>query len=376
MHSANRLQHIQEYYFSQKLREIAALRAAGQSIINLGIGSPDLPPPQSVIDALSQTAQYPDAHGYQPYQGIPEFRQAVLDFYHRKLNVNAPLSVLPMMGSKEAITHISLAYLNSGDQVLIPELGYPTYTAVTHMVGAEPIFYPMQSKKNWDPDWSVIEKLDWEKIKMIWINYPHMPTGAPGSMVILHRWVDLASRKGVLLVNDNPYSFILNPNPTSIFNVTGAEHVALELNSLSKTFNMAGWRVGWVLGSSALIEPVLKIKSNMDSGMFKPIQLATVAALQQPDFWYQKQDQVYQIRKEKVIALLQKLNCQVNPNQAGLFVWAKSPVADALPFTDELLQKKGIFITPGMVFGVAGKGYVRVSLCTPFETLEEAVNRI
>lgn len=376
MQPANRLQYIQEYYFSQKLREIAALRATGKSIINLGIGSPDLSPPPEVIHALNQTSKQPDAHGYQPYQGIPEFRQAVQDFYLQKFKVSTPLSVLPMLGSKEAITHVSLAYLNPGDQVLIPALGYPTYTAVTHMVGADPVFYPLLSNKNWEPDWSTIEQLDWQKIKIIWINYPHMPTGAQGSMDILSRWVDLATKNGVLLVNDNPYSFILNPNPISIFNIKGAEQVALELNSLSKTYNMAGWRVGWAMGSSALIAPVLKIKSNMDSGMFKPVQLAAIAALQQSDHWYQNQNLTYQARKEKVIELLHKLQCHVNPDQTGLFVWAKSPVSDALPFTDELLRQKGIFITPGMVFGSAGKAYVRVSLCTPVETLEEAIDRL
>jgi LL-diaminopimelate aminotransferase len=377
MKTANRLRKVEEYYFSHKLREIAKLRATGKNVLNLAIGSPDLSPHPDVISELQQTAEDQGAHRYQPYQGIPELRQAIADFYQRKYQVSLDSSdeVLPLMGSKEGITHISLAYLNPGDKVLVPELAYPTYQAVTEMVEAEVIRYPLNEEKNWEPDWSFFETLD-PGIRMIWINYPHMPTGAKGSLDWMEKFVQIARHHDVLLVHDNPYSFILNDHPLSIFNVEGSREVALELNSMSKTFNMAGWRVGWVCGNKELIEPVLRIKSNMDSGMYLPVQKATIQALSLDQTWYDQLNGAYGSRRKRVFDFLDRIDCSYDKTQQGMFVWAKVNAQSGATLVDELLYEHDIFITPGKIFGAAGENYVRVSLCSTEDVFRQAINRL
>ena len=377
MKTADRLGQVQEYYFSKKLREIAAMKAAGKPVLNLGIGSPDLAPPQVVMDELSQLA-HGDVHQYQSYQGIPELRMAIAKFYeqHYGVSLDTNSGILPMMGSKEGITHISLAFLNKGDQVLIPELGYPTYTSVTKMVEAEPVYFPLQAEQNWEPDWEYLEGLDYSNVKLIWVNYPHMPTGTKGSSDILARFVALAKKHDLLVINDNPYSFILNDNPQSILAVTGAEEVALELNSMSKTFNMAGWRIGWLCGNPELVSTVLRIKSNMDSGMFKPLQLAAVKALGLGSSWYESLNQAYERRKVLACEILDKLGCTYEASQSGLFVWAKVKEAHVDEVVDWLLYEKNLFITPGHIFGPKGKDYLRISLCVNEGMYEEALQRL
>ncbi len=374
---AERLNELQEYYFSKKLKEVAKLNQEGKDIINMGIGSPDLMPDADVISELIESTIQPKNHGYQAYQGIPQLRSAISKFSKEKYNISLEQNeILPLLGSKEGITHISLAYLNPGDHVLIPELGYPTYTSVTKMVGATPVYYPLLEHQNWEPDWNFLDNFDYSKAKIIWLNYPHMPTGQKGSLAILEKFVSLARAKGILLCHDNPYSFIQNNEPMSIFNVEGSREVALELNSFSKTFNMAGWRVGWLAGNESLLEPVIRIKSNMDSGMFKPVQLAAAKALSLGAEWYQKLDAIYSERRQLVNQLLEKLNCTIADNQAGMFVWAKVPEHDANHWCDHLLYKKGIFVTPGHIFGVAGSSYIRISLCMDKELIQKAIDRL
>lgn len=374
---AERLTELKEYYFSSKLKEVAKLKSEGKDIINLGIGSPDLAPDSRVISRMIEEVISPQNHGYQPYQGISELRDAISKFYETRLKWSCDSSqILPLMGSKEGITHISMAYLNPGDQVLIPALGYPTYTAVTKMLGAQPLYYPLVEEANWEPDWAFLESQDYSKIKLLWLNYPHMPTGRVSTLELLERFVDLAIRKGVLLCHDNPYSFILNDHPLSIFNVAGALEVAVELSSLSKTFNMAGWRVGWLAGDPALLDPVMKVKSNMDSGMFKPLQLAAVEALRLGDEWYIEMNKIYAERRALVNNFLAKVDCKVSDTQAGMFVWAKVTGETSDDLCDTLLYEKGIFITPGHIFGEAGASFVRLSLCMPAQTIQKAIDRL
>ena len=330
MQTANRLKEVQEYYFSAKLREIRALEKEGKEVLNLGIGSPDLLPPNQVIEQLKMGSDLQGANQYQSYQGLPAFREAIAEFSKNRLNIvlNPEEEILPLMGSKEGIAHISLAYLNKGDQVLIPELGYPTYTSVTKMVEAEPIYYPLVEQDDWCPDWKFFDQLDYSKIKLLYLNYPHMPTGAKGSQEILEKFVEIAIKNKLLLIHDNPYSFILNDQPLSIFSVEGSKICALELNSLSKSFNMSGWRVGWLSGASENIKNVLRIKSNLDSGMYQPIQRAAIVALQQDERWFEQLNLTYRTRRNAVFRLLDKLNCTYRKAQSGLFVWAQAPVMD------------------------------------------------
>lgn len=354
------------------------MEESGKKILNLGIGSPDLPPHESVIDELARLAHDPKNHGYNAYQGQPAFRQAVRAFYaeHYQVHFTEEDTVLPLMGSKECISHISLAYLNEGDEVLVPALGYPTYTSVTRMVGGHPVFYPLTEDNGWQPDWDFLENRNCSRVKLMWINYPHMPSGARASEELFQRLVDFARRKNILLCHDNPYSFILNEKPLSIFSVAGAREVALELNSLSKTFNMAGWRVGWVMGAHELVQPVLQIKSNMDSGMFKPVQLAAVKALELGEGWFEQLQATYRPRQELVFRICEKLGCSFTRDQAGLFVWAKARQGSGEALSDHLLYEKGVFVTPGMIFGEPGRAYIRISLCAAEEVLEEVVRRI
>ena len=379
MEVANRLEHIKEYYFSRKLKEVRALVSKGKDIINMGIGSPDLQAPDTVVTALQKGLLDPTAHQYQSYIGLPELREAIGDFYHKfyDVSVNPSNEVLPLMGSKEGIMHISMAFLNPGDQVLIPNPGYPTYSAVTKLVEATPVLYDLDASNNWLPDLEKLAKTDLSKVKLMWINYPHMPTGAQGSRVFYKEVIAFAKAHDIILVNDNPYSFILNDSPLSILEVAGAKEVALELNSLSKTFNMAGWRVGMVLGNPDLINAILKVKSNMDSGMFYGIQKGAIAALQLDKDWFTSINTVYKKRRELIYTLATKLNCTFDTSGTGMFVWAKLPEGiDAEQFIDALLYEKDLFITPGTIFGSQGEGYIRFSLCVTEERIKEAIERV
>lgn len=379
MKAAERLTHIQEYYFSKKLREVRGLAEEGKPIINLGVGSPDLAPPKSVIAALQNSLQDIGAHKYQSYQGISEFRSAIADFYESKygVDIDSEGEILPLMGSKEGILHISMAFLNEGDEVLIPNPGYPTYTSVTNLVGATPVFYELSKDQNWQPDLEALEQQDLSKVKLMWVSYPHMPTGANAREDTFRKLVAFGQKHQILIVNDNPYSFILNDTPKSILEIDGSKAVCLELNSLSKSFNMAGWRVGMVVGSEAHINQILKVKTQMDSGMFYGIQKGAVAALQLSDDWFVRQNEKYQQRRKLIWELAKKLNCTFDTETAGLFVWAKLPKGKkSEEMIDELLYKKSIFVAPGTVFGSQGEGYIRFSLCVPEEQIKEAIHRI
>ena len=377
--TAKRLNTIEEYYFSSKLREVRQLAAEGKPIINMGIGSPDLLPSQAVIDAIVDAMQDENAHQYQSYQGLPELREGMADFYAKSYGValNPVTEILPLMGSKEGIMHISLAFLNEGDHVLIPNPGYPTYTSVTNLVGAVPVYYDLKEGNQWEPDFEALEKLDLTKVKIMWIGYPHMPTGARGSLELFEKLVAFAAKHEILLVNDNPYSFVLNDDPMSLLQVKGAKDVALELNSLSKTFNMAGWRVGMVLGNANAIDAFLKVKSNMDSGMFYGIQKGAIEALKSEKAWFDSMNEIYKKRRILTEQLAEKLGCKVYKEGVGLFVWAKLPdgVTSAADFIDTILHEKSIFITPGTIFGSNGEGYIRFALCIKEEKIREAISR-
>jgi len=379
MITADRLHTVEEYYFSKKLREVNALKAAGAPIINLGIGSPDLAPPKAVITAITDSLSDASAHKYQSYQGLPALRLAMANFYkaHYNISLNPQNQVLPLIGSKEGIMHISMAYLNQGDAVLIPNPGYPTYTSVTKLVGATPVFYDLNSTSNWQPDLVSLEAMDVSKVKLMWINYPHMPTGTLGNKKILKELVDFAKKNEILLINDNPYSFILNNQPSSIFNVEGAEQVCLELNSLSKTFNMAGWRVGMLTGAKAHLDNVIKVKSNMDSGMFYGIQKGAIEALNSSKNWFSDLNLIYSERRKLVWELATALNCTFETNTSGMFVWAKLPTGlKSEAFIDKILHDYHLFIAPGTIFGTNGEGYIRFSLCAPSESIELAIKRV
>ena len=377
--TAKRLDIIEEYYFSSKLREVRQLASEGKPIINMGIGSPDLKPSQAVIDAVVLAMHDENAHQYQSYQGLPELRKGMADFYQNNYGValDSNSEILPLIGSKEGIMHISMAFLNEGDHVLIPNPGYPTYTSVTNLVGAVPIYYDLKENNNWEPDFEALEKLDLSKVKIMWIGYPHMPTGARGSLELFEKLVAFAKKHHILLINDNPYSFVLNDKPMSLLQVEGAKEVAMELNSLSKTFNMAGWRVGMILANATLIDAVLKVKSNMDSGMFYGIQKGAVEALKSDKSWFDSMNVIYKKRRVLTEQLAEKLGCEVYAAGVGLFVWAKLPagVASAEDFIDKILYEKHIFITPGTIFGSNGEGYIRFALCVKEEKIQEAINR-
>ncbi len=379
MITADRLNTVQEYYFSKKLREVRGLVAQGKPIINMGIGSPDLAPSPLVLETLRDSITDSGAHQYQSYQGLPQLREAISDFYLQKFDVSVdPESeILPLMGSKEGIMHISLAFLNEGDEVLLPNPGYPTYASVTNLVGAVAVNYDLTAENGWFPDLEALSKKDLSKVKLMWISYPHMPTGATASLEQLKLLVDFAKKNEILLVNDNPYSFVLSSNPTSILSIEGAKDCTLELNSLSKTFNMAGWRVGMVLGSTEHINAVLKVKSNMDSGMFYGIQKGSIAALQSGPEWFEELDKVYTKRRELMFQLADKLRCTYDKNAVGMFVWCKLPegAAPSEAFIDNVLHEKDIFIAPGTIFGSNGEGYIRFSLCVQEEKIKEAIER-
>ena len=378
--TARRLNTVQEYYFSKKLREVATMVAEGKPVINMGIGSPDLPPHPKVVAALKDSFDHPKVHQYQSYQGLPELRQAIADFYKKNYSVaaNPNNEVLPLMGSKEGIMHISMAFLNPGDKVLIPNPGYPTYQSVTRLVEAEPIFYDLKADHQWQPDLEALNQIDLTAVKLMWVNYPHMPTGANHQRDTYEKLIPWAKAKGILLVNDNPYSFVLTDQPQSMMSVPGANEVGMELNSLSKSFNMAGWRVGMVLGNQENINAILKVKSNMDSGMFFGIQKGAIAALKAEGSWFKKLNEVYTERRKLIFKLATLLKTDFDINTSGLFVWAKyrDTSKSSVQFIEEILNKHHIFITPGSIFGSQGEGYIRFSLCVEVEQISEAIKRI
>ena len=377
--TAKRLESVKEYYFSTKLKEVRELAASGKPIINIGIGSPDLLPPSQVMEAMQTSVNDVAAHKYQSYQGLPELRNAIADFYKNKFSVtvNPENEILPLMGSKEGVMHISMAFLNEGDEVLIPNPGYPTYSSVTKLMSAKPVFYNLDDAHHWQPNFEELEKLDLSKIKIMWVNYPHMPTGTNALKETFEKLIAFGKKHQVLIVNDNPYSFVLNDKPTSILQIDDAKDIALELNSMSKSFNMSGWRVGMILGNKDIINAVLKVKSNMDSGMFYGIQKGAIKALQLSEDWFQNQNKEYEKRRDLVFKLADKLKCSYKKDTSGLFVWAKIPEGKTSEeFTDALLYKKNIFAAPGTVFGENGEGYIRFSLCVSQEIIKEAILRI
>ena len=379
MKAAKRLDTVQEYYFSKKLREVRALSAQGKPIINMGIGSPDLQPPPAVIEAIQQAVLQEGAHKYQSYQGLPAFREAVADFYQKNYQVvvNPENEILPLMGSKEGILHISMAFLNKGDKVLIPNPGYPTYTSVTNLVEAVPVFYDLTSEHNWEPNFKQLEQQDLSNVKLMWVNYPHMPTGAKATEDLFKKLIAFGKKHQLLIINDNPYSFVLNNNPLSILSIDGAKETAIELNSLSKSFNMAGWRVGMLLGATPILEEVLKVKTQMDSGMFYGIQQGAIAALKVSSGWFENMNEIYQKRRKLIWQIAEALDCTFDKNTSGMFVWAKIPAGKkAENIVDDLLYKHHIFIAPGTIFGSKGEGYIRFSLCVPEEKIKEALDRL
>ena len=376
---SNRLNTVKEYYFSKKLREVAKLFQLGKPIINMGIGSPDLFPSKSVIDTLKNSLKDQGAHKYQSYQGLLELRKAISKFYLKFFDVqsNPVNEVLPLMGSKEGIMHISLAFLNPGDEVLIPNPGYPTYSSVTKLVEAKPIFYDLNKENNWFPNLLDLEKKDLSRVKIMWINYPHMPTGSSATINQFKDLIDFSKKHKILLINDNPYSFILNNEFISLLSIKNAKENCMELNSLSKAFNLSGWRVGMLLGSKENISRILKVKSNMDSGMFYGIQKGAIQALNLDNKWFSSLNIIYSKRRVLMWELASILKCEVDKSSKGLFVWAKLPVGinSSEQFINNILTEKNIFIAPGTIFGSNGEGYIRFSLCIDEEKIKEAIKR-
>lgn len=378
---ADRLGSVSEYYFSRKLKEIAALNASGADIISLGIGGPDLPPPAAAVDAAVECLKCPDTHGYQMTVGIPQLRRAFAGWYERVYGVGGldpDENILPLIGSKEGVLNIALTFLNPGDGVLVPNPGYPTYTSASRIALAEVFPYDLSADNDWQPDFDALERLPLDRIKLMWVNYPHMPTGTPARRETFRKLVDFGRRHGIVIVNDNPYSMILNPDPMSIFTVEGAWEVAIEMNSLSKCLNMAGWRVGVAVAAPQFIKWILSIKSNIDSGQPRAIMEGAVAALQQPRGWYDALNEEYARRQRIAADIMDALGCECRPGQQGLFLWGRIPdnETSAETFADKVLDGAKVFITPGFIFGTAGDRYVRVSLCAKPEKLTEALERI
>ncbi len=380
MRGSARTKRIKEYYFSQKLREIDLLRSKGANIINLGIGSPDLAPSQSAIMVLEKSAHFADVHGYQSYAGIPELRWAFAQWYDRyfNTNLNPNEEILPLMGSKEGIMHITMAFVNPGEKVLVPDPGYPAYASAARISGAHPVPYNLTPENNWYPDIKELEKRDLTKVKLMWVNYPHMPTGQKASRKILEELVAFGKRNRILICNDNPYSFILNDEHISILNIDGAREIALELNSVSKSHNMPGWRIGMVAGHRDYIKEIIKVKSNMDSGMFRPLQLAAAEALRAGKEWYEIINKEYKRRRVIAEQIMEMLGCRYDTEQGGMFLWGRIPdsLKDAVELCDKVLYNANVFITPGLIFGENGKRYIRISLCANEMLLSEALERI
>lgn len=377
---AKRLQVVQEYYFSKKLREIAEMKAAGKAVINLGIGSPDLPPSETTIDALCEAARRCDVHGYQNYSGIDELREAFANWYARYFDVrlNPKNEIYPLIGSKEGIFHISMAFLNEGDGVLVPNPGYPTYTSVSRLCNARIVNYNLCEQNGWLPDFDQLEQMDLSGVKLMWVNYPHMPTGTPANRNLFERLVDFAHRHKILIVNDNPYSFIQCRQQLSILQIDRAADVAIELNSLSKSHNMPGWRIGAIFGRADYLDIIRKVKSNQDSGMFYAMQKAAVEALNAPLSWYDTLNAEYTKRKSKVFEIFDLLGCRYDASQVGLFVWARIPdeVENVELFADKILYQANVFVTPGSIFGSNGNRYMRISLCAKVDVYDEVIQRL
>ena len=377
---ARRLDSVKEYYFSKKLKEIAQLNANGADIISLGIGGPDRPPHRDVIDTLCSEAAVPSNHSYQPYVGIPQLRQAFAAWYLRfyGVSLDANTEIQPLIGSKEGILHTTLAFVNPGDGVLVPNPGYPTYSSVSRLAEAEIFTYDLLEDNNWQPDFDQLEAMPLDKIKLMWVNYPNMPTGAQASMELFQRLVDFGKRHGIVIVNDNPYSFILHEKPLSILSVPGAKDIAIEMNSMSKSHNMAGWRIGMLASNPQFIQWILKVKSNIDSGQFKPMMLAAVKALEAPDSWYEDVNATYSRRRKIAEKIMATLGCSFDPRQGGLFLWGKiaDDMESAEAVSDMLLYDARVFITPGFIFGSNGNRYIRISLCATEEKMNEALERI
>ena len=377
---AERLGSVSEYYFSRKLKEVAAMNAAGKGVISLGIGSPDMPPSEETVETLCTEAHNPNGHGYQPYVGIPELREAFAQFYKRWYNVelDAKSEIQPLIGSKEGILHVTLAFVNPGEQVLVPNPGYPTYTSLSRLLGAEVVNYDLKEGKGWMPDFEALERMDLSRVKLMWTNYPNMPTGANATSELYERLVDFARRKGIVIVNDNPYSFILNDNPMSILSVKGAKECCIEFNSMSKSHNMPGWRIGMIAANPTFISWILKVKSNIDSGMYRALQLAAVKALDAEADWYEGNNANYASRRHIAEEIMETLGCTYDKNQVGMFLWGRIPdhLTDVEELTERVLHEARVFIVPGFIFGSNGSRYIRISLCAKNEMLEEALKRI
>ena len=377
---AQRVSMVKEYYFSKKLKEVARLNAEGRDIISLGIGGPDRPPHARVVDTLCEYAHRSDTHGYQPYVGPVELRQAYADWYRRwyGIELNPANEIQPLIGSKEGILHITLAFVNPGDGVLVPNPGYPTYTSVSRLAGAEIFTYNLKEENAWYPDFDELESMPLDRIKLMWVNYPNMPTGAPATHELYEKIVDFGRRHNILIVNDNPYSFILNDNPISMLSVEGAKDVVIEMNSLSKSHNMAGWRMAMLASNAQFVEWVLKVKSNIDSGQFRPAMLAAVEALRCDSDWFDELNAVYARRRRVAERIMDALGCTFDPRQRGLFLWGKIPDAaeSSEKFADNILYNARVFITPGFIFGSNGERFIRISLCATEEKMEEALTRI
>lgn len=377
---ASRLDSVKEYYFSKKLKEIADLRAAGKDIINLGIGNPDLPPSDASRKKMVEAIWENNKHGYQSYRGVPELRNGIANWYQKyyQVEVNPNTEILPLIGSKEGIMHIAMSFLEEGNEALVPNPGYPTYRTASMLAGAKVVDYNLEEELGWMPDLEKLEQQDLSKVKIMWVNFPNMPTGVAATKEFLEQLVSFAKRNEILLVNDNPYSFILRDRPTSLLSIEGAKEVVLELNSLSKSHNMAGWRIGMLLGKKEWINIVMKFKSNMDSGMFLPLQLGAIEALNNPTEWFSNLNDIYRKRQKEAFKILEKLNCTFQKDQGGMFVWAKIPsnYNDCYALSDEVLYKANVFLTPGGIFGTQGNQFVRISLCNKIEVFEKSLDRI
>lgn len=377
---ARRVESVQEYYFSKKLREVARLNAEGRDIVSLGIGGPDRAPAAEVIETLCTEASDPSNHSYQPYVGIPQLRQAFARWYKRfySVDLDPDTEIQPLIGSKEGILHVSLAFLNPGDGVLVPDPGYPTYSSVSRLAEAEIFTYDLREENGWMPDFEQLERMPLDRIRLMWVNYPHMPTGAPASLEVFQKLVDFGRRHGIVIAHDNPYSFILNEHPMSMLQVPGAKDVVVEMNSLSKSHNMAGWRVAMLAGNPRFVNWILKVKSNIDSGQFRPVMLAAARALELPDGWYRDLNEVYGRRREVAEEIMDALGCRFDPSQRGLFLWGRIPDSEesAEAVADRLLYDARVFVTPGFIFGNNGARYIRISLCATEDKLREALRRI
>lgn len=377
---ASRLDGVSEYYFSKKLKEVAQMNAEGKDVISLGVGSPDMPPSERAIETLCRNAHDPAGHGYQPYTGIPELRKGFADWYSRwyGVDLDPATEIQPLIGSKEGILHVTLAFVNPGEQVLVPNPGYPTYSSLSKLLGAEVVYYDLKEENGWLPDFESLEQMDLSRVKLMWTNYPNMPTGTNATPELYERLVSFARRKGIVIVNDNPYSFILNENPVSILSVPGAKECCIEFNSMSKSHNMPGWRIGMLASNATFVQWILKVKSNIDSGMFRAMQLAATTALESDRIWYEGNNSRYRNRRRLAGEIMQALGCRYDEKQVGMFLWGKIPDScnDVEELTEKVLHEARVFITPGFIFGSNGARYIRISLCCKEEKLEEALRRI